>query len=119
MLHVVARRKIPEEATVARARTRRGWGHCRQLPSGRWQASYKGPDTIRRTAPVTFDSKMDAEAWLAARHREIVSDDWQPPVRTVAITLNVFADRWLTHRELKPRTRDQYQRLLEREILPG
>jgi len=73
---------------------------------------------VRRNAPVTFDSKMDAEAWLAARHRETVSDDWQPPVRTVAVTLNVFADRWLTHRTLKPRTRDQYQRLLEKEILP-
>ena len=55
---------------------------------------------------------------MAARHREIVSDEWQPPVRKVAITLSVFADRWLTHRDLKPRTRDQYQRLLETEILP-
>lgn len=67
---------------------------------------------------MTFDSRMDAEAWLAARHRETVSDDWQPPVRTVAVTFSVFAQRWLTHRELKPRTRDHYQRLLEREILP-
>lgn len=88
------------------------------MPSGRWQASYVGPDLVRRTAPVTFDSQMDAEAWLAARYREVVSDEWQPPVRKEAVTLSVFAERWLTYRELKPRTRDQYQRLLEREILP-
>jgi len=40
---------------------RRGFGAIRKLPSGRWQASYFGPDTIRHQAPVTFEISEDAE----------------------------------------------------------
>ena len=36
---------------------RRRFGYVRKLPSGRYQASYLGPDGRRRTAPETFDRK--------------------------------------------------------------
>ena len=48
-----------------RQRTRRataGW--VRQLPSRRWQAKFPGPDGVARPAPQTFDTKMDADAWI-------------------------------------------------------
>ncbi len=32
--------------------TRRGFGSVRQLPSGRWQARYLGPDDVEHRAPV-------------------------------------------------------------------
>ena len=74
--------------TVARNRCvmsgrsrRRGFGYVRKLPSGRWQASYLGPDLVRRTAPHTFEAKADAEGWLGGRREEVVSGEWQPPVK--------------------------------------
>jgi hypothetical protein len=33
---------------------RRQFGWVRQLPSGRYQASYVGPDGVRRLAPKTY-----------------------------------------------------------------
>ena len=56
---------------------RRGFGYVRKLPSGRWQASYLGPDLVRRTAPRTFDAKVDAEGWPGRRREEVVSGEWQ------------------------------------------
>ena len=41
--------------------TRRRFGKMRKLPSGRWQASFIGPDGIRRPAPHTFSGKGDVE----------------------------------------------------------
>ena len=45
---------------------RRQFGYVRRLPSKRWHASYAGPDLARHAAPFTFDTKLDAEAWLVA-----------------------------------------------------
>ena len=58
---------------TTRRRPRRGFGKVRRLPSGRFQASYVGPDLARHTAPSTFEAKIDAEHWLAVEHRLIVS----------------------------------------------
>jgi hypothetical protein len=43
----------------------RGWGAIRKLPSGKYQASFIGKDLHRHTALGTFDSKLNAEGWLA------------------------------------------------------
>ncbi len=50
-------------------KTRRGFGAIRQLPSGRFQASYVDSDGRRRPAPMTFDTQAEAQAWLAGRRR--------------------------------------------------
>ena len=64
---------------------RRGWGRIRRLPSsGRYQANYVGPDRVRHNALMTFEAKIDAEAWLAAERRSIERDEWQPPSLRVA-----------------------------------
>ena len=97
---------------------RRGFGAIRKLPSRRWQASYVGPDTIRHQAPVTFETSEDAEAWLTDRRREIKSEDWTPPRSKRAVTFGDHAERWLTNRKLKPRTRYHYRKLLDAKILP-
>ena len=83
---------------------RRGFGAMRKLPSGRWQASYLGPDTLRHKAPVTFETAEDAEGWLTDRRREINSEDWSPPTTKPAITFGEHAERLLTNRTLKPRS---------------
>lgn len=100
----------------------RGWGHLRKLPSGRWQASYIGPDLDRHTAPVTFTTKIDAEAWLAKEHTMAESDDWTPPkqraARRTAETFGAYSAAWLAQRPLKARTIAHYRRLLDLLILP-
>jgi hypothetical protein len=50
-------------------KNRRSWGHVRRLPSGRFQASYIGPDLKRNNARITFTAKEDAEAWLDTQSR--------------------------------------------------
>ena len=105
-------------------RQRRGWGKVERMRSGRYVASYVGPDGERHRASATFDSKSPAELWLAAEHRLIESDDWQPPAGRRAVvkargrTMAEYADQWLDQRTLKPRTRQHYRSLLDRQILP-
>jgi hypothetical protein len=89
----------------------RGWGWLRRLPSGRYQASYIGPDLVRHSAPKTFTAKMDAEHWLSDERRRIERDEWTPPAQSVvaqkvkAVTVGDYADAWVEHRNVKPRTR--------------
>lgn len=101
---------------------RRGFGYLRKLPSGRWQASYVGPDLARHGAPGTFDAKQDAEAWLGKEHTLIAAEQWTPParrhVRADRLTFGEFAESWLLERDLKPRTRAHYRSLLDSRILP-
>lgn len=101
----------------------RGFGHLRRLPSKRWQASYVGPDSIRHLAPSTFETKQDAESWLAAEHKLISSGEWTAPaVRRASAAspsrFGAYAENWLDDRALKPRTRAHYRELLDRLILP-
>ncbi len=101
----------------------RGFGHLRKLPSGRWQASYVGPDLARHTAPQTFDGKQDAEAWLGREHGLIAGETWIAPSRRAAIaaaprTFGDYAEAWWADRDIKPRTRAHYRTLLDQRILP-
>ena len=54
---------------------RRRFGKIRQLPSGRFQASYVGPDGVRRPAPRTFRTKTDAAVWLSATETDLSRGD--------------------------------------------
>jgi len=51
----------------------------RKLPSGRYQASYLGPDGRRHSAPETFERKPDASQWLAGMETEIAQGEWRDP----------------------------------------
>ena len=104
--------------------SKRSFGQLRKLPSGRWQAGYTGPDTHVHRAPTTFTAKIDGESWLVSERRLVESGEWQPPgarrtdTRRRGQTLEVYANRWLDDRVLKPRTREHYRSLLDRQILP-
>lgn len=103
----------------------RGFGHLRRLPSKRLQASYAGPDGARHKASQTFDTKADAEAWLARERSLITADIWTSPAHRAQAasepkgTLATYAERWLRNRDLKPRTRAHYKSLLDNLILPA
>lgn len=108
---------------------RRRFGAIRTLPSGRVQASYMGPDNIRHRAPVTFDAEIDAEAFLTDARRSIQRGEWTPAwqwgaVSTVVVaapkvpTFESYANDWLEHRDLKPRTRNDYRTYLDKFLIP-
>ena len=58
---------------------RRQFGNIRKLPSGRYQARYRGPDGQLRPAPVTFERKTDASRWLSLKEAEISKGEWIVP----------------------------------------
>ncbi|MEZ5116955.1 MAG: site-specific integrase [Candidatus Nanopelagicales bacterium] len=109
-------------ATKAKRRARRapGAGRLRQLPSGRWQARFTGPDGVMRPARETYDTKMDAQAWLENQARDVDRGVWAPPEPTAdrGQTLRDYSASWLAARELKPSTRALYRDLLDERILP-
>jgi integrase len=104
---------------------RRYFGNIRKLPSGRYQASYKGPDGKRHTAPSTFDSRAYADAWLARVHGDIQRGQWQPPIpnptplENEAPTFGTYAAGWLKGRDLSGSTRKLYRIILDTHILPA
>jgi len=97
----------------------RGSGKCRQLPSGRWQAQVLGPDGAYHPAPQTFDTRLDADAWLAVQIKDLEVGVWVPPEqRRRSGTLAEYADEWLTSRQVRPRVLTEYRRDLDQRILP-
>ena len=83
-----------------------------------FRARYCGPDGGRYEGPHLFAARVDAEYWLAETHREIASGNWRPPQKNLANGseldfLSGFAHRCLAERDLTPRTREEYDKLLE------
>ncbi len=112
----------------AKPRQRR-WGHIRKLESGRFQASFIGPDLRRYNGAVTFDSKLLAEGWLAREREQIQlcaynGEQWvSPDQRNIKATLRgetiaEYAGRWIENRNLKPRTKLLYSNNLKNYIAP-
>ncbi|MEV0228114.1 site-specific integrase [Nonomuraea sp. NPDC050786] len=96
----------------------RRFGNIRQLPSGRYQASYLGPDGRRHNAPETYERKGDAERALSLIEAEIVRGDWIDPERG-KIKLKDYAETWIKERPgLRPRTADLYTWTLNKHITP-
>jgi integrase len=104
--------------------TRRYFGNIRKLPSGRYQASYKGPDGRRHSAPTTFDSRQYADAWLSGIRTDIQRDRWQPPdapgkAADLPQSFGAYAAAWLAGRDLSGSTRKLYRIILGNQILPA
>lgn len=97
--------------------SKRTFGEVSKLPSGRFRARYSAPDGQRHSAPHTFTTKGDADAWLTLRRSEVLRDEWVPPTAT-RTTFGPYAETWLADRDLKPRTRAHYRKLLDNQILP-
>ena len=114
---------------MARKAGRRGFGYIRTLPSGRYQASYLGPDGHRHTArkpdgrPLTFGTRQDADGWLTLRHSEILRGAWLPatvPAPAAApLTLAAYSGTWMAGRELEQSTRVLYRATLRNQVLPA
>ncbi len=110
---------------------RRGFGEVERRVSATGKVSYRAryamADGTRYSR--TVETKLDAEAWLAAERARIDRDEWSPPkVRQAAEerrrrdaasnTVGAFAQRYLAERGLRPRTVHSYRQLLRSRILP-
>lgn len=103
----------------------RGWGTLRRLPSGRYQASYVGPDLARHTAPVTYTGEMDAQHWLYAERLLIERQEWTAPaVRKAAqtsrgISVTDYLNGWIAQRvTLTHGVRYAYKNNVRKHIAP-
>ncbi len=104
-------------------RRRVKFGSIRQLPSGRFQARYRGPDGQTHKAPVTFDTEGDAQTYLATIRTDIVRQTWKPSTKGSVIRFGEYAEKWLENRRVKgkplaARTKAHYRNLLTAHILP-
>jgi integrase len=99
-------------------RAPREFGKIRKLPSGRYQASYLTPAGDRRNASETFLTRKDADGWLGKQQTALEGDTWRDP-EIGKITFETYARTWLAERDLKPRTREDYQRILDRLLIPA
>ena len=107
-------------------------GCIRKRASGRYQASYIGPDMKRHFAPTTFELKMDARNGLARERRGLATAlsalkgsnnntaalklEWMSPSERPATagdisreTLDEYGKRWISQRDLKPRSLLHYE----------
>jgi integrase len=98
-------------------RGKRSFGEVSKLPSGRYRARYRELNGHRVSAPNTFATRGEADRWLTLRRAELLRADWTATV-TGTRSFGDYANAWLADRQLKPRTRAHYRRLLDKLILP-
>jgi integrase len=97
---------------------RRRFGSVRQLPSGRYQVRYRGPDGLMRPADRTFDTAADANVWLTVTEAEMLRGEWIDP-EAGRVPLGEYAAQWIVQRpRLAPRTVALYESLLKLHIAP-
>jgi integrase len=108
--------------------SKRYFGNVRQLPSGRYQVRYTGPDGITRTGrtpdgrALTFDSRQYADAYLSGVRTDIQRGKWVSPDAPKAarpVTLRAYSETWLAGRDLSESTRLLYKVTLGKQILPA
>ncbi len=108
---------VASSRDVTSPRERRNFGTVRRLPSGLYQAFYRVGGT-RFTAPTTFFTKGDADTWLALKQAAIVEHRWRPevPPEPDFVPFGTYAQSWLAHRELSPKTHSEYRRMLAHKL---
>ncbi|REE60483.1 site-specific recombinase XerD [Streptomyces sp. 3212.3] len=95
---------------------RRRFGSVRKLPSGRFQARYRGPDGLMRTADNTFATQTDANRWLVKQEAKILDGDWRNP--DVNMTFGAYAEAWFKDRDYAATTRERNVGILNLHIMP-
>ncbi|WP_433051677.1 tyrosine-type recombinase/integrase [Dactylosporangium sp. CS-033363] len=97
---------------------RRRFGSVRKLPSGRYQVRYTGPDGIKRPAPHSFESEKAANRWLVKTEADMLRGEWLDP-DAGNVPLREYLADWLRDRDLKARTREEYERHIRLHVLPA
>jgi integrase len=89
----------------------------KKLPSGKWEASYRDPS--RRERVKTFETRRDADQWLASMKADLQRGEYLDP-RLGRTTFDRWAAEWLgTTVHLKAKTRVGYESMLRTHVLPA
>jgi hypothetical protein len=109
---------------------KRSFGQITRLPSKRYRARYTGPDQGLHNGPRTFETRVDAEAWLADERRLISAGVWSSPAARrdalkraeearLARVFEDYARAWLDSRhDVRPSTRASYSASLTHHLVP-
>lgn len=103
------------KTSVARA-SRRTFGGIRKLPSGRYQVRYNDHAGRRLTAPHTFATKREADAWVATSQADLLRGSWRDPDIGSQTLATYLADWLATRTDLAPRTLETYADVSRRWI---
>lgn len=97
---------------------REGFGSIRQLPSKRWQVRIQKGATVE-TAGITFKTKAEARAYLAAYRHQVEEGTWRKS-KSGEQLFGPFALRWFESHQasLKETTSVKYETNLRVHILP-
>jgi integrase len=105
---------------MSKARAKRGFASVWQQKSGRYAVRFTTPDGRRISAGRTWEHKANAESWAADKRREMERQYHEEPER---ITFDSYSARWIANRHvsgrpIRPRTREHYAAILEDHLLP-
>jgi integrase len=105
-----------------RSTSRRTWGSIRKTASGRYQARYRPfPGADYMSAPHTFRTKAEADAWLVNIRADLARGEWFDP-KAGLVPFGEFAIEWLRTRRtargpLAESTRATYRKQLARILV--
>lgn len=103
---------------MAGKKGQRRFGYVRRLRSGRYSASYRDPNGVRRFAQDTFSSRPQAVDWLVVQESLIVRREWTDPNRG-KVPFGPYATAWIAERAgLRPRTAYLYRWTLTKHLEP-
>jgi integrase len=85
----------------------------------KWQARYTDPDDPRKRIEKTFRTKREAQSWLTQQQAGILSGDHNDP-RRADRPFAAAVEAWRETRaaNLAPKTRDRYESVLRKYLLP-
>jgi integrase len=105
------------------SKTKRSFATITRMRSGRYQVRYTAPNGARLTAGRTFGARIDAEAWITDKRREIERGRWRAehpaPLSFAEYALTWLANRHVAGRPIKIRTREHYAQILAAHLLPA
>ncbi|MBV8346158.1 MAG: site-specific integrase, partial [Mycolicibacterium sp.] len=91
----------------AKPKPKRSFATITRMRSGRYQVRYTAPNGARLTAGRTFTARIDAEAWIVDKRREIEQGRWRAehpaPITFAEYALTWLANRHVTGRPIKVR----------------
>ena len=102
---------------MANTKGRRRFGWVRKLPSGRYQASYLGPDGSRINGPETYERRGDADQWLSTVESDMLRGEWTDP-RLGRVAFVDYGERWIREHRLSARTREEYASIWRHHVVP-
>ncbi len=89
--------------------------YIRKLPSGRWQATVRGPDGMKHTKTDTL--KKVVQEWAKGEEDRIARGRWRNP-RAGMKAIGDWAEEWFASRVVEAETRRGDRGVLDNHLLP-